>query len=405
MKPMHRGDEKKPMRILSVTAQKPNATGSGVYLMELVREFAALGHAQAVVAGVYESDAAVFPDGVSFYPVCFDTAALPFPIAGMSDEMPYPSMPYREMTDEMTAAFLSAFTDALHRAVAAFAPDVILCHHLYLVAALTRRLFPHIQVWGVCHGSDLRQMYTNPLRRDYIKSALVGLDRVFCLHEVQRQAVLACYGMADERVRVVGSGYNAHIFFDRGERLSHEDTRLVYAGKISEKKGVYSLLAALGLLGWRREDFSLRLCGGWNSEKQRDEVEKLIDQSGYDVTMLGSLDQTRLAAEFNRGDVFILPSFYEGLPLVLAESMACGMKAVCTELPGIRPWMDANIPGHGIRFVSPPEMLDADTPAPESLSGFERALAAAIREAAAAPQHTPDLSALSWRAVCDRILE
>ena len=42
------------MKILSITAQKPNSTGSGVYLTEVVRQFAKEGHEQAVVAGVYE---------------------------------------------------------------------------------------------------------------------------------------------------------------------------------------------------------------------------------------------------------------------------------------------------------------------------------------------------------------
>ena len=44
------------MRILSITAQKPNSTGSGVFLTELVKELAAKGHEQAVVAGVYKED-------------------------------------------------------------------------------------------------------------------------------------------------------------------------------------------------------------------------------------------------------------------------------------------------------------------------------------------------------------
>ena len=38
------------MRILSITAQKPNSTGSGVYLTALVKEYALDGHEQAVVA-------------------------------------------------------------------------------------------------------------------------------------------------------------------------------------------------------------------------------------------------------------------------------------------------------------------------------------------------------------------
>ena len=41
------------MRILNVTAQKPNSTGSGIFLSELMKEFANKGHTQALVAGVY----------------------------------------------------------------------------------------------------------------------------------------------------------------------------------------------------------------------------------------------------------------------------------------------------------------------------------------------------------------
>ena len=46
-------DRRGKMRILSVTAQKPDSTGSGVYLTEVVRELGREGHLQAVLAGVY----------------------------------------------------------------------------------------------------------------------------------------------------------------------------------------------------------------------------------------------------------------------------------------------------------------------------------------------------------------
>ena len=42
-----------------------------------------------------------------------------------------------------------------------FQPDVILCHHLYFLAALVRQLCPNIPVYGQCHGSDLRQIRKN----------------------------------------------------------------------------------------------------------------------------------------------------------------------------------------------------------------------------------------------------
>ena len=40
------------MRILSISAQKPDSTGSGVYMTELIRAFADKGYEQGAVAGI-----------------------------------------------------------------------------------------------------------------------------------------------------------------------------------------------------------------------------------------------------------------------------------------------------------------------------------------------------------------
>ena len=156
------------MRILSITAQKPSSTGSGVYLTELVKEFARKGHSQAVVAGVYREDQISLPAEVGFYPVYFQTEALPYPIAGMSDEMPYPSTRYCDMTEEMTEAFGKAFLEKVTEAVEALDPDLILCHHLYLLTALVREHFPDRRIYGFCHNTDIRQMEKTNLKRAYI---------------------------------------------------------------------------------------------------------------------------------------------------------------------------------------------------------------------------------------------
>lgn len=133
------------MKILSITAQKPSSTGSGIYLTELVKEYARQGFCQAVVAGVYKDDPIELPDGVDFYPVYFESERLPYPIVGMSDEMPYRSTRYCDMTEEMTVQFESAFLEVIARAVEDAAPDVILCHHLYLLTAVVREHFRSIR--------------------------------------------------------------------------------------------------------------------------------------------------------------------------------------------------------------------------------------------------------------------
>ena len=81
----------------------------------------------------------------------------------------------------------------------------------------------------------------------------------------------------------------------------------------------------------------------------------------------------------------MLPSFFEGLPLVVIEALACGCKAVVTDLPGIRPWVAENIPAAPVWYVEPPRMESVDEPMADDLPVFEQHLAKAIDEAAAAP--------------------
>ena len=177
------------MRILSITAQKPHSTGSGVYLTGLVKGFAALGHEQAVVAGVYEEDKMHFPEGTRVYPVYYKTESLPFPIAGMSDEMPYESTIYSRMTEDMVDAFKRVFLEKTREAVECFRPDLILCHHLYLLTAAVREAFPQYKTAAICHGTGLRQVKKNSLERDYILAHIKDLDKVFCIHREQREEI------------------------------------------------------------------------------------------------------------------------------------------------------------------------------------------------------------------------
>ena len=50
--------------------------------------------------------------------------------------MPYESTIYSHMTEEMVRQFKEGFKQALFMAVKRFQPDLILCHHLYLLTAM-----------------------------------------------------------------------------------------------------------------------------------------------------------------------------------------------------------------------------------------------------------------------------
>ena len=73
------------MRILHIIAQKPGQTGSGIFLLNLIRVAANSSHEQCLVAGIsindkdYRQD---LPESLLFIPVLFETEKLPFPVPG-----------------------------------------------------------------------------------------------------------------------------------------------------------------------------------------------------------------------------------------------------------------------------------------------------------------------------------
>lgn len=398
------------MRILSITAQKPGSTGSGIYLTELVREYARQEHAQAVVAGIYRDDLIELPDGVGLYPVYFESERLPFPIVGMSDEMPYRSTRYRDMTADMTAQFEAAFLEVISRAVEEFAPDLILCHHLYLLTAVVREHFPRHRIYGFCHNTDLRQMAKTDLKREYIAGQIRKLDRIFVPQEAQREGVLAIYQADQEKIETVGMGYNSKLFHRTEGKKDDDITRIVFAGKIAEKKGVMSLIRSLLVLYARedhckREELLVLLAGSAGNQEEYRAILDMAKECPYEIRFLGRLAQPELAKVYQKSDIFVLPSFFDGLPLTVIEALACGDRVVMSDLPGIREWIGEYAPGGDVRFVALPRMRNTDEPVPESLTEFEERLADALLASIRTKERKiADVSRISWEGIAKRVI-
>lgn len=417
------------MRILCISAQKPDSTGSGVYLAETVSSMAAAGHQVAVVAGIDKDDSPQFAPGIAFLPVRFRTTELPFPVCGMSDVMPYEATRYRDMTLEMVQAFRSVFGQRIRQAVLDFKPDAIICHHLYLVCSTACEVLDQLAgeyrspiaedlaapkgrpcpIWAVCHSTDLRQLRNHDLEKDRIMAAVRSLEGVMALHEAQKAEIAELFDMPADRIRVVGTGYNSREFAPRGGLRAARPLRVLYVGKICRAKGVESLIRAMDLLPLDPQDVELRLVGGYSDQAQYDRIVKLAGTCRFPVVFGGRVSQDELVLSYNGSHVFALPSFFEGLPLVTVEALASGCRAVVTSLPGVRPWLDASLPDAPVSFVEPPRIKGVDVPVPEDLPAFEQRLSDALLEQLQAAAARPlegtgfDATAVSWDSLAARM--
>lgn len=394
------------MRVLHCLSQRPSLTGSGITLAALVRHAAEAGWEQRAVVGVPATDRLQSLGGLAadrIDPLRFGTADLPFAVPGMSDVMPYESTVFSSMTDGGTAAYVDAWRTHLAANVERFSPDIIHSHHVWLMSSLLKDLAPETPVVTHCHATGLRQMALVPRLADRIKTGCARSDAFAVLHRGHAEELGACLAVPEDRIHVVGAGYRDDLFHADGRRKEQEPT-LLFVGKYCNSKGLPQLLEAFEGLVSRLPTLRLHVAGG-GAGQEAEALEERMTSMAPKVVLHGRLGQPELAELMRRSTVFVLPSFFEGLPLVLVEALACGCRLVSTELPGVRDEIASRI-GDALELVPLPAMAGVDTPDPAGLPAFVDRLSTAIESALDAPplgDLSETLRPFTWAAVFRRV--
>ena len=397
------------MKILHLLSQRPDSTGSGIYLQAMLREGAKQGYKNFLLAGLPAGKTphlnGLRPEGGHF--VRFQGGDLPFEIVGMSDVMPYPSQRWRDLTALEVESYENAFGAKLVSLVQDIQPDLIHSHHLWILTALTRRIFPELPVVATCHGSDLRQFHFCEHLRDRVLADCRRLHRIMALSYAQKSDILRLFGVPEEMVEVVGAGYNHRLFYPEA-KASPNPVKIVYVGKLSRAKGVPWLLKALGRL--LHQSWFLHLVGGGTGE-EKEEVLALTRPLGTRVMIHGPLPQEEMAAILRKAHLAVLPSFFEGLPLVVLEVLAAGCRVVATALPGVMEMLDG-FQSETVSLVPRPRLKSQDQPYAEDEEVFVWELTRALETQVQATQRQPEfaltefqevLGYYSWSAVFARV--
>lgn len=363
------------MKILHVLSQMPDFTGSGKTIQAIIRQAAARGHDNFLVAGIqegFEQEEFLLPKEKTAF-LEFNGKDIDFLLPGMSDVMPYPSTVFSSMSREQLKEYATGFENILVEVKTRFQPDIIHTHHLWIVSKITRRVFGDIPMVTSCHGTCLRQFSLCPdVGRD-VQAEVDGIDAILCLSESQKKDIERIHGIPSEKLYVVGGGFDQEQFF-AASKPEEGPIEIVYAGKLSRAKGVPWLLRSLQQLD--RDDYRVHLAGsGSGSEYQ--ECLELAAGLGAKVKVHGPLSHHDLAGLMRKSHIFVLPSFFEGLPLVLMEALSSGCRLLTTNLPGACEVLGDH---HSdmVDLVRLPPLETVDTPFENDMPLLEKALAASL---------------------------
>lgn len=135
------------------------------------------------------------------------------------------------------------------------------------------------------------------------------------------------------KIHVIRCGVDSK-FLQAEETTAPDNHELLFVGRLCEQKGTSVLIDAAARLRERNIDFRLTMIGDGD---RRRTLEDQIRRLGLEehVVLAGALPNKEVHARLQASRALVLPSFAEGLPVVLMEALALCRPVITTYIAGI----------------------------------------------------------------------
>jgi glycosyltransferase involved in cell wall biosynthesis len=241
--------------------------------------------------------------------------------------------------------------------------DVLLCHGykanlLGRIAARSRRI-PAVAVSRGWTGESLRVLAYEAVDRLHLR----WMDHVVAVSEAQSAKVRRC-GVPADRCRVIHNAIDVERFTTPDPTYEGKLRRLFRspparivgaAGRLSPEKG-YEVFADAASRVWRRDPSVGFVVFGEGPCRER--IARRIAASGPGSAFVLAGFRADLDQFLPFFDLFVLPSFTEGLPNVVLESFAAGVPVVATAVGGTPEVVEDGASGHLVPPGDPDAMAE-----------------------------------------------
>ncbi len=197
---------------------------------------------------------------------------------------------------------------------------------------LTGKLFGRKVILHI-HGGGFHNFYARArFLRPYIRFVLKKTDLVICLSEKWRQYYMAEFGM--KRLEVVNNVIEHPLDPPSVSPASNGRVNLLFLGLICDSKGVFDLLDVVAR-SRTLVDGRITVTIAGNGETER--LQQLIRERHPDgeVEFAGWVNGVQKAALLHSCDIYVLPSYNEGLPISILEAISYGKPIIATPVGGV----------------------------------------------------------------------
>ncbi|MDF2231621.1 glycosyltransferase [Albimonas sp. CAU 1670] len=159
---------------------------------------------------------------------------------------------------------------------------------------------------------------------------------VACIsHFCRSQCMIFAPVSAWDRLRIIHCGVRPAGYAPAGGPPARVGgKRILYVGRLSLLKGGLVLVEALSRLVARHPDAELVVIGDGEARAPMQARAEALGVAGA-IRFEGFRRQDEVRAALAEADLLTLPSFAEGVPVVLMEAMAAGLPVVATQVAGV----------------------------------------------------------------------
>jgi colanic acid/amylovoran biosynthesis glycosyltransferase len=222
---------------------------------------------------------------------------------------------------------------AIRREVRLVKPDVIHVHWLIPQGLAALIAAPRVPKLVTTLGGDVYGLRDWVSRR-LIRAVLKNADGVTTMNTEMRDRLIEL-GADPATTVVLSMGADVAAIRPLAAAADRRRGRILFVGRLVEKKGVSVLLEALRLLD--ESGYELRVVGDGPLRSE------LTSQSaGLPATFVGALGREALATEFGAASIAVFPSVpaasgdQDGLPVAMLEAMSTGCAVIASDLSGLR---------------------------------------------------------------------
>lgn len=190
-------------------------------------------------------------------------------------------------------------------------------------------------------GFLIEDIHSNNKFKNKVKNILNKSTFVICQGTFWKDFFKNEFSLSDDKLKIINNWISVDEYNPIKKRIN-SPVKILFLGWVTKNKGIYDLINAIKKI--RNKDFILEIAGNGDEFKN---LKSLLQKEGLNkkVHLLNWVYGEEKKQLLNRADIFVLPSYREGMPNSLIEAMSSNTAVISTTVGGIPDLIKSGING------------------------------------------------------------